>query len=203
MESYLVRAIGSNRGRPRIYIDGAVLSRSQFQPGTAFEIDVQPERKTLILRRHDRGSRVVSRKRKPGRSEVIPVIDINSNAMLAALGSSTIVRIVIGAEAIIISPLASELARLDRLDRLRQSVQKGRLQIGSIAHGIGVLMGCCGCASIKFRFENKEIDRTRLEAVFAENRSDIACAQYVDSWIQAAEACDCPCHIDGDYSTMC
>lgn len=139
MESYLVRAIGSNRGRPRIYIDGAVLSRSQFQPGTAFEIDVQPERRTLILRRHDRGSRVVSRKRKPGRSEVIPVIDINSNAMLAALGSSTMVRIVIGAEAIIISPLASELARLDRLDRLRQSVQKGRLQIGSIAHGIGVL----------------------------------------------------------------
>ncbi|KGM38720.1 hypothetical protein JY96_21340 [Aquabacterium sp. NJ1] len=139
MDSYIVRAIGSNRGARRIYIDGAVLARSQFVPGTTFDIEACPSKRTLILHRRENGSRVVSKKRKHGSQDVAPVIDINSNGMLSTLGAVMVVRITISALQITITPLASELSRLDRLERLSRSVDAGRLQVGSIAHGIGVL----------------------------------------------------------------
>lgn len=139
MNSYIVRAVGMNRGAKRIYLDGPILSRSPFVPGAAFSIEACPEKMTLTLIRCDSGSRVVSRKKRPGRSDVVPVIDINSNALLSMLGAVSVVRIVIAANAITISPLASELARLSRLDRLRLAVNAGRLSVGSIAHGIGVM----------------------------------------------------------------
>lgn len=139
MDSYIVRAIGSNRGARRIYLDGSVLARSQFVPGACFDIEACPDRRTLILHKREHGSRVVSKKRKHGKPDVVPVIDINSNGMLATLGAVMVVRITISALRITITPLASELARIDRLERLRQSLDSGRLQVGSIAHGIGVL----------------------------------------------------------------
>lgn len=139
MNSYIVRSIGMNRGAKRIYLDGPILCRSPFLPGAAFSVEACPEKMTLTLVCCDSGSRVVSRKRRPGRSDVVPVIDINSNALLSALGAVSVVRIVISANAITISPLASELARLARLDSLRVAVGEGRLSVGSIAHGIGVM----------------------------------------------------------------
>lgn len=139
MDSYLVRAVGQNRGSRRIYLDGAFLSRSHFTPGTPYDIDVCSATRALELRRCETGSRVVSRKRKPGSSEFLPVIDINSNGVLAVFGGISMVRIVIACGVITITPIASELARFERLERLLQSVQSGRLRIGSVAHGIGVL----------------------------------------------------------------
>ena len=139
MQNYLIRAVGVNRGAPRIYIDGAMLARSEFVPGTAFDIEACPDTRSLILHKREEGARIVSKKRKPGKQDVVPVIDINSHGVLATLGAVMVVRITISALHITITPLASELARLDRLERLRQSVDSGRVRVGSIAHGIGVL----------------------------------------------------------------
>ncbi|MFN4267061.1 MAG: DNA cytosine methyltransferase [Aquabacterium sp.] len=137
MDSYLVRSVGTNRGALRLYLDGSILARSSFTPGMPYDIESSKDSRSLLLRRVQSGARVVSRKRKPGRSEFMPVIDINSDALLSVFGGGSIVRVVISVDSISITLIASELARLERLDRLNRSIQSRHLKIGSVAHGIG------------------------------------------------------------------
>ncbi len=131
-----VKKIGSNRGRPRIFLDGVQAVRAGFSPGECFDVEVDGQRVTLVKK--DDGSRVVTGRVRNGR--VHPVIDINSAELLKIFDGMDSVRIVVTHKAVFILPLASEVKRVERLDRLRNKIQQAMpLLTGSLSHGGGVL----------------------------------------------------------------
>jgi DNA (cytosine-5)-methyltransferase 1 len=136
MDGYFVRNIGSNRGAPRVWLQGLELERAGFAPGTSYEVDVKGRSITITLK--DDGSRVVSPKKV--RDRTMPVIDLNSKVMLAIFDGMAAVRVVPKDGQIYILPLASELKKQERFQRLRSKLESGDpLLIGSLSHGGGIL----------------------------------------------------------------
>lgn len=126
----------SNRGAPRIWLQGEEVSTAGMEPGMRFDVHVKGG--TVVLRADPNGSRVVSRKIK--KDEVLPVIDINSKELLALFDGMSAIRLVQREGEIHLLPLATELRKKERVDRLRRKMAAGEpLEIGSMSHGGGVL----------------------------------------------------------------
>lgn len=131
-----IKNVGRRGGRPRIYLDGVQAARTGFSPGEAFDLDIDGQRITLVKR--DDGTRTVSSRTRRGKTN--PVIDINSAEDLAIFEGMDCVRVIVTPNAVHLLPLASEIKRVARLDRLRAKLREGQaLQIGSLSHGGGVL----------------------------------------------------------------
>lgn len=138
MKAYEATSIGENRGRPRLWLQGMKAAIAGFLPRMRFTIRKDPERHMLILELDQAGTRVVSRKVINDRE--IPIIDINSSEHLSMFEGFKAVRVIVQTNRIIILPLASELAKKERLERLRKKLDSGEpLSIGSLAHGGGIL----------------------------------------------------------------
>lgn len=107
-----------------------------FLPGKRFNIRKDESRKTLILDLCPTGFRVVSRKSKSGQE--VPVIDINSAELLQLFDGLTTVRVIVQQARIVILPSHVELAKQERLARVKAQLQSGEpLTIGSLSHGEG------------------------------------------------------------------
>lgn len=141
-----VKKIATHRGSPRVFLDGVQAVRTGFAPGEEFVVEVEGQRITLLKK--DDGSRVlkpsgnrvrtVSSREKNGR--ITPVIDINSAELLKVFEGMEAIRVVVTKGAVHFLPLASEIKRVERLDRLRKKLHEGeRLLTGSVSHGGGVL----------------------------------------------------------------
>lgn len=132
-----VKKIGVHRGSPRVFLEGAQAARAGFAPGESFEIDVDGQR-VMLTKRSD-GSRTVS-KRVKKTGKVLPVIDINSQELLAIFDGMEAIRVVVNKSGVHLLPLASEVKRIKRLDRLRDLVTNALpWRTGSVSHGGGVL----------------------------------------------------------------
>lgn len=134
---YLVRELTKNKNAPRIYLDIAVLTEAGFGPGVTYTRELDPEKKRVILRVDPNGRHRVSSKEVRGNT--VPVIDINSQVGLEPLDGLKTVRLVIQDNLICAMPLASELNARARLQRLRESVDRGELVTASLSHGGGIL----------------------------------------------------------------
>lgn len=133
---YLVRSVKEHRGAPRLYLDGLDVVRAGFSPGDRFDIEVDGHRVTLSLKKD--GSRTVSPKKRG--DKVYPVVDINSKELLKAFEGMEAVRVVVRKGEVVILPLASEVKKRERLDRLKSKLENAeRLAMGSLSHGGGVL----------------------------------------------------------------
>ena len=138
MKSYEMTTIGQHRGNPRLWLQGRKACSAGFNPGLHFNVLKDAERKMMILELDEQGSRVVSRK-KSGENE-LAVIDINNGSDLSIFDGFTQVRIISKKMRIIILPSAVELAKKERLARLRAKIsQATALAVGSVSHGGGVL----------------------------------------------------------------
>lgn len=136
MDGYFIKSVGLNRGKPRVWFQGLELERAGFQPGQSYQIEVKG--RTLVLTLHPDGSRVVTPKKV--RSRTLPVIDLNSRELLAAFDGMAAVRVVVKDGAIYVLPLASELKKVERFQRLRSRLEQGQpLRIGSSSHGGGIM----------------------------------------------------------------
>jgi len=128
--------IGSNKSAPRVWLQGAFLSKAGFEPSTQYEIT--QAKSALILRRSDRGTRVVSARKR--NDKTMPVIDINSDRWLASFKGLEHVCVTYGVDEIRITALASEKRARERLERTANRIAAGEaLTIGSLAHGGGVM----------------------------------------------------------------
>lgn len=136
MDGYFIKTIGANRGKPRVWLQGLELERAGFAPGQSYEIVVKG--KSVVLTLSNDGSRTVTPKQV--RSRTMPVIDLNSKQLLAAFDGMAAIRMVVKDGQIYLLPLASELKKLERLQRLRTRLEAGEpLRIGSLSHGGGIM----------------------------------------------------------------
>lgn len=131
-----IKNIGEHRGAPRLWFEGHQVIRAGFAPGDKFDLTIDGDRVVLSANRD--GSRTVSAKKKGDRQH--PVIDINSRELLALFEGMSAVRIVVQKGKVVILPLASELKKRERLDRVTRKMASGEpLRMGSVSHGGGVL----------------------------------------------------------------
>lgn len=139
MEGYYIKKLGKNKGAPRVWLDGPVMERAGFVPGQQYVVDVQGQ--MVVVQANPDGSRSVTGKKdkKDGEPDK-PVIDLNSWALLAIFDGMAAVRVVVKNDQILILPLASEVKKRERFQRLREKLENGDpLAIGSAFHGGGIL----------------------------------------------------------------
>lgn len=138
MQNYQIVKVGQNRGIPRIWLQGRQPAKAGFEPGCAYAVDVKRDKRTVILRKTPDGIRRVSRKQVGGKE--VPVIDINALETLSMFEGVEQVRVVTEQDVIYILPLASDVRKRERLERLRANLESNEpLSVGSLSHGGGVL----------------------------------------------------------------
>ncbi|MBB5546525.1 DNA cytosine methyltransferase [Paraburkholderia fungorum] len=135
-----IRKLGSNKGTPRLWIEGAQASRAGLLPGMRISITLDNEKCMLTLEATENGERVVSK--KTVRDRDVPVIDIQSESLLGTFVKMglTAVRIVVQLRRIFVLPIASEVRARERLARLKSKLENNEpLLMGSFSSGIGIL----------------------------------------------------------------
>lgn len=136
MRDVWIKKLGAHRGAPRLFLDAAQAVRAGFAPGERFEVRVDGQ--AVVLTKNPDGSRMVSTRRRG--EEQLPVLDINSRDLLAAFEGMHSVRVVVGEDCVYLLPLASEIKKRERLQRLARKIGEGRpLTTASLAHGGGIL----------------------------------------------------------------
>lgn len=131
-----IKAIGQNKGSPRLYLDGMQAIKTGFSPGDRYDITIEGE--TLVLSANKDGSRVVSKKMKG--EAALPVIDINSKELLSMFTGMSSVRVIVREGKVFILPVASEIKKRERLSRIKRKMQNGEsIVTGSLSHGGGIL----------------------------------------------------------------
>jgi DNA (cytosine-5)-methyltransferase 1 len=146
--------LGENKGAPRVYLQGRYLLRASFQPGG--QIEATFDRGRVVIRRADRGPRVVSSKQKRG--EAIPVIDINSRELRNAFGDVQTLQVRVTPGEITLTPLRTEA-------KARARCRNG--YEGSLFSGAGLLTKAAQLAGFRPRFA-VELDDARAE-LYTEN----------------------------------
>lgn len=136
LKGYYVKKLGQNRGAPRVWLQGSQALLAGFTPGQRYDIRIQDM--TVVLQANPDGSRVVSTKRIGERDN--PVIDINSRELLAVFDGMAAVRVAVKDGQIALLPLASEIKKQRRFNRIKEKLESGEpLSMGSLFHGIGVM----------------------------------------------------------------
>lgn len=139
MQALSVAKIGSDkRGTARIWLEGRRLERAGFIPAARYEISFDEATRSITLSLAANGDRMVSRKTR-GDAE-LPVIDIANGKLLSAFDGLDSVKIRFDSGAVIISPTATDLRKLERAERLRRRMNSGEaLAVGSVSTGLGIL----------------------------------------------------------------
>lgn len=131
-----VKKIGTHRGAPRLFLDGLQASRAGFAPGDRFNVAIDGT--SVVISRNKDGSRTVSRRDKG--DQAYPVIDINNKELLAMFEGMDELRVVVAKDHVYLLPLASQVKKVERIERLAGKIARGEpLAMGSLSHGGGIL----------------------------------------------------------------
>ncbi len=131
-----IKKLGINRGAPRLWFDTPRIVNAGLEPGVRF--NVEPRGSMLVLKADKNGAYSVSSKTRNGKT--IPVVDINSASVLQVFAGQAVVRVIIRKDGLWVMPLASELAKKERISRLAEKLASGEaVATGSLAHGGGIL----------------------------------------------------------------
>lgn len=163
--------IVAHRGAVRIWIEGRRLTRAGIKAGDAFEVESRSQ--SITMRFKPEGTHTVSRRIR-GDTE-LPIIDVRGRQLLEAFKADDRVRIIVRANEIEITLHHHSRHATEREKRLMGRIQQGKpLQVGSLAHGGGVLdlamhqgFADAGVASV-LAFAN-EIEEKYLEAALTNN----------------------------------
>jgi DNA (cytosine-5)-methyltransferase 1 len=132
-----ITSMKEHRGSPRLWMEGSAPEKAGFTPGLKFV--VVPHGKGVLLKLDEQGTRTVSKK-EYAKGTIAPVIDINSAVDLEPFKGLEAVRVVFGEGQVLVTPIASEVRRQRRLNRLKTRLAEGiPLETAGIAAGGGVL----------------------------------------------------------------
>lgn len=173
MQTYSNVKIGTQRGRPRVWLEGNRLALAGFDVARRYtvKVDVEQARVTLTVSEH--GDRIVSRKEQGGR--YVPVIDISNGEALSVFSGLERIRVVYQNGTVHFLPIASEARKAERKARLVSKLENGEpLTVGSVSTGVGLLtlaahqgLAASGLAS-RLAFAC-EIDHDYIEQCAAKN----------------------------------
>jgi DNA (cytosine-5)-methyltransferase 1 len=134
MEQVTYTTIGENRGKVRLWIEGAKLSVAGFVKGAHYTAEPTAAGFRLVLDAD--GDRKVSGRSRNGRN--IPIIDITANWLEEYFTKGERLRAVFSGGVIDISIHHEDAAKSDREDRIKTNVKAGKVQEGSMCTGGGV-----------------------------------------------------------------
>ena len=141
MKTLAYLKLGEHRGKKRFWQEGRQLERAGFTVGSRFTVDFDEGKRELRVRVAEDGERKVSGRKRVGKDERLPVIDINNRDLAKVLGEGIgRVRVIITDETLVIAPHPFDIKAEVRQNRLIDRMSRGEpLAIGSVAHGGGVL----------------------------------------------------------------
>jgi DNA (cytosine-5)-methyltransferase 1 len=129
------KRMGENKGRPRLWIETKRIEKSGLSAGCRFNVEQVEGGLRLVM--DDFGAHTVSSKNKNG--NITPVIDLNSSTALSELAKFQVVRVIISERCVWVLPLASDLAKAERIERVLGKLKSNQpLVTGSLAHGGGI-----------------------------------------------------------------
>lgn len=136
LSGYFIKKMGANRGKPRIWLENLEVSSAGLNRGDRYDIRIKGG--VVSLQANPDGSRVVSGKTVGDRD--VPIIDLNSQELLRLFEGMDAIRLVQRKGEIFLLPLATEVRKKERLNRLKHKVLNEQpLRIGAISHGVGLL----------------------------------------------------------------
>ena len=136
MATIINTKLGEHRGKKRVWLEGAKLSREGYNPGTKFEIE--PRANHIVLHAHKEGRFTVSRRERNG--VVSPIIDLKADELAQIFDGIEMLRVAIKNGKIIISAHHQQQRIRERVKRLLDKLHSGNhLSVCSLFHGGGVL----------------------------------------------------------------
>lgn len=130
--------LGEHRGRKRLWLEGLRLKAAGFEPQTAYQVIFDSDQGTVTLKVDPAGDRTVSGRRRKGRAEATPIIDLAAAELTDVFDEAERVRAVVAPGIIVFSLHHQAKARAERERRLRDEVASGELTEGTLCAGGGV-----------------------------------------------------------------
>ena len=128
--------LGENRGKKRIWLEGAKIAREGYRVGQRFDIQVSHEKVTMTL--NEVGQYKVSKRTR--KEEEMPIIDVNNAEITDTFANTLLLRVVINRGTIVITSHHQQTRAQERLDRLSAKIKEGTpLDVCSLFHGGGIL----------------------------------------------------------------
>ncbi|MGP9797079.1 DNA cytosine methyltransferase [Halomonas sp. 86] len=170
--TYIVNtALGNNRGTPRIWLEGAKLSREGYAPGRTYDMTIAKAK--LVITPNPRGKYVISKKTRNGK--LIPVIDITRQDLAELFDGVEALRVLVTEGKIVITAHHQHAKVKDRVDRLMSRLQSNQpLRVCSLFLGGGVLDSAFHSGLERAGISSKigvavEIERAYLESSILNN----------------------------------
>lgn len=130
--------LGENRGVPRVWLEGQKLC-SSFEPGQRVNIDVDADKKVVLVKVCDTGRFAVSQRNRNGK--VLPLIEIKDNELANLFGDAgVLLRVVIRRGVATIEAHGIDRRDTERTERFESKIATGQaLAIGSLFSGGGII----------------------------------------------------------------
>ena len=147
--------LGYHKNAPRVWVEGKHLDDAGFKPANRIQIEFKKAH--VVIRLAKDGTRVVSSKRRGQ----IPVLDLNSSALIEAFGSINTLQVYIAPGEIILTPSPTELHRATRCRNGKEgSVYSG----GGLLTEAAKLAGYSPAFAIELNSQYAEIFETNHNA---------------------------------------
>lgn len=128
--------LGQNRGKSRIWLEGAKLAREGYEPGDRYDLSVS-ERKVVLEPSSD-GQYIISKRTRNGRTN--PIIDISRHELADKFENVELLRVAITQGKIVVTAHHQVELVETRVQRLLDKVANGEpLRTGSLFHAAGGL----------------------------------------------------------------
>lgn len=131
IEQVTYTAIKTNKGKPRLWIEGAKLDAAGFKRGQLYNVEVTDSNVFFTL--DDEGNRKVSGRTRNGKD--IPIIDCNLPQLYEVFGQDARVRVVFQQGKISVSLHHEQQAQQEREQRFIKNLQGGQLKEASLFTG--------------------------------------------------------------------
>lgn len=165
--------LGQHRGRKRLWLEGAKLTRCGITPGSRVLVNYSESDKQITITLSDTGTKLVSGHVK--NSKHLPIIDLSNRMLSTIFEGIERVRALFSDGQIVITVHADDLAKASRFESFKEKIKANiPLDMGSVAHGGGImdhaLHAGLELAGIKTQLRFAvELEHQYLEASLANN----------------------------------
>lgn len=130
--------LGQHRGRKRLWLEGAKLTRCRMTPGARVLVNYSESAKQITITLSDTGTKLVSGHVK--NSKHLPIIDLSNQMLSTIFEGIERVRALFSDGQIVITVHADDLAKASRFESFKEKIKANiPLDMGSVAHGGGIM----------------------------------------------------------------